>query len=60
MLAYTNFTDLFYAPTPLEAAIYLTGFIAVLTLPSVLFGLADRLAAQKSQEMSETSKISEG
>ncbi|MEM6450110.1 MAG: hypothetical protein AAF703_07345 [Cyanobacteria bacterium P01_D01_bin.105] len=59
MLAYTHFTDLFYAPTPLEAAIFLTGFLMVLTLPTVLFGLADRLAARKSKEMSEASKVSE-
>lgn len=59
MLAYTNFTDLFYAPTPLEAAVYFTGFIMVLTLPTIVFGLADRFAANKSEQMSEASKVSD-
>lgn len=59
MLAYTNFTDLFYAPTPLEAAVFLTGFVMVLTLPTILFDFADRLAAKKSEQMSETSKLSD-
>ena len=49
MLAYTNFTDLFYSPTPLEAAVYLTGFLMVLTVPTLLFKLSDQLAARKSQ-----------
>lgn len=58
MLAYTNFTDLFYAPTPLEAAVFFTGFVMVLTLPSIFFDLADRLAARKSNQISEASKVS--
>ena len=59
MLAYTNISDLFYAPTPLEAFVYLTGFIMVLTLPSVLFGLADRWAARKAQTIRKPHQASE-
>lgn len=59
MLAYTNITELFYAPTPLEAAVYFTGFVMVLTLPTILFGIADRLAARKPKPMSKTGKVSE-
>jgi len=59
MLAYTTFTNLFYTPTPLEAAVYFTGFVMVLTLPTIFFSLADRLAARKSKQMSEVSKVSE-
>ncbi|MFK8186685.1 MAG: hypothetical protein AB8B99_25190 [Phormidesmis sp.] len=59
MLAYTHVTDLFYAPTPLEAAVFLSGFVLMLILPTLVFGLADRLVARKSNQMSEASKVSE-
>ena len=59
MLAYTTFTDLFYAPTPLEAAVFFTGFLMVLTLPTVFFGIADRFAARKSDQISDAGKVSE-
>ena len=58
MLAYTHFTQLFYAPTPLEAAVFLTGFIMVLTLPSVVFDIADRRSERKSKHIHKAGNIS--
>ncbi len=41
MLAYTTVSNSIHLPSPLEAAVYMAGFVAVLTLPTIIFGIID-------------------
>ncbi|MEL7071131.1 MAG: hypothetical protein AAGN15_21140 [Cyanobacteria bacterium J06581_3] len=43
VLAYTTVSDLFYLPTPLEAAIYLAGLLFLMACPYVFVAVADKV-----------------
>jgi len=49
MLAYTTVSDYIHMPSALEAAVYMAGFVVVLTLPTIVFGIIDSRAAKSSQ-----------
>jgi|GEM_PF-3053793 len=57
MLAYTTLFDLFYMPSGLEVVVYMAGLIAMLTLPSILFGMIEN-RSKKEQTDSKPSRPS--
>lgn len=51
MLAYTTLSDWLYVPSAFEAAVYFSGFVVVLTLPTLVFGILDSRAAKASDKI---------
>ena len=49
VLAYTTVSNLFYLPTPLEAAIYLAGLLFLMACPYVFVAVADKLMTTVKQ-----------
>lgn len=49
MLAYTTISSSIHLPSPLEAAVYMAGFVAVLTLPTIIFGIIDSKASSRDK-----------
>lgn len=47
MLAYTTVSDIFVAPTAIEAAVYLGGLVFVLACPYLFLGMMDKLNQAK-------------
>lgn len=56
MLAYTTLSDFIHLPSGLEVAVYMAGFVAVLTLPTIVFGIIDSRAAKSSQKTKNTTR----
>ena len=48
MLAYTTISDYIHAPSGLEVAVYMGGLLLVMALPTVVFGIADKVSEKKS------------
>jgi len=53
MLAYTAMSDLFYMPSPLEAGVYLGGFLFVLALPYIFLSIIDKQSTAKVKKSAE-------
>lgn len=60
MLAYTTISDLIHLPSALEVTVYMAGFVAVLTLPTIVFGIIDSRAAKASRRNRAEQKRSLG
>ena len=50
MLAYANISDYIHMASPVEAAVYMTGFVIVLVGPTIVFGISDYLADRAKQQ----------
>ena len=48
MLAYTTVADYIHLPSALEATVYMAGFVVVLTLPTIVFGIIDSRAEKSA------------
>ncbi len=58
MLAYTTISDFIHLPSGLEVAVYAAGFIAVLTLPTFVFGILDSRAEKAASDNQKISRPS--
>lgn len=56
MLAYTTISDFIHLPSGLEVAVYAAGFVAVLTLPTIVFGIIDSRAAKSNSDSQKVSR----
>jgi len=48
MLAYTTVSDIFVAPTTLEAVVYLAGLVFVLACPYLFLSMMDKVSRAKN------------
>lgn len=54
MLAYANISDYIHMASPVEAAVYMTGFVIVLVGPTLVFGISDYFADRAKQKRSQS------
>ncbi len=59
MLAYTTVSDIFVAPTALEAAVYLGGLVFLLACPYLFLGAMDKFTQAKESLKEQPQRSSE-
>ncbi|MEL7359791.1 MAG: hypothetical protein AAFN40_25070 [Cyanobacteria bacterium J06560_6] len=60
VLAYTTVSDLFYLPTPLEAAIYIAGLLFLMACPYIFIAIADKTMNAVKQSLQAPSSHEPG